>query len=69
MAKLSLASLSSSDLSGKRVFVRVDFNVPLDHAGIITDDTRAEFPISKNHLAEIDFNRTMKFQKFEGNRA
>lgn len=40
MAKLSLASLSSSDLSGKRVFVRVDFNVPLDHAGIITDDTR-----------------------------
>ena len=40
MAKLSLASLSSSDLSGKRVFVRVDFNVPLDQAGIITDDTR-----------------------------
>ena len=36
---------------------------------IITDDTRAEFPISKNHLAEIDFNRTMKFQKFEGSRA
>lgn len=36
---------------------------------IITDDTRAEFPISKNHLTELDFNRTMKFQQFEGDRA
>ncbi|HOP41219.1 MAG TPA: phosphoglycerate kinase [Geobacteraceae bacterium] len=28
------------DLSGKRVFLRVDFNVPLDENGNITDDTR-----------------------------
>jgi phosphoglycerate kinase len=28
------------DLSGKRVFLRVDFNVPLDANGNITDDTR-----------------------------
>ncbi|MBF2063784.1 MAG: phosphoglycerate kinase [Calothrix sp. C42_A2020_038] len=40
MAKKSLANLSASDLSGKRAFVRVDFNVPLDDAGNITDDTR-----------------------------
>lgn len=28
------------DFNGKRVFVRVDYNVPMDKAGNITDDTR-----------------------------
>ncbi|MFC6647435.1 phosphoglycerate kinase [Granulicella cerasi] len=37
MSKLSIRDL---DLSGKRVFIRVDFNVPLNKEGQITDDTR-----------------------------
>jgi phosphoglycerate kinase len=40
MPKKSIASLSAADLTGKRVLVRADFNVPVDDAGKITDDTR-----------------------------
>ena len=36
MSKLSIADL---DLAGKRVFMRVDYNVPIED-GRITDDTR-----------------------------
>jgi phosphoglycerate kinase len=39
VSKKTVANLSASDLSGKRVLVRADFNVPLDN-GNITDDTR-----------------------------
>lgn len=40
MSKKTIANLTSADLSGKRVLVRADFNVPLDGEGKITDDTR-----------------------------
>ena len=35
-----IKSIDDLELKGKRVFVRVDFNVPLDTDGSITDDTR-----------------------------
>ncbi|KAK3428433.1 hypothetical protein EUGRSUZ_F04463 [Eucalyptus grandis] len=38
--KKSVGSLKEADLKGKRVFVRVDLNVPLDDSFHITDDTR-----------------------------
>ena len=40
MAKKTVATLTDADVSGKRVLVRADFNVPLNDAGEITDDTR-----------------------------
>ena len=41
------------DLSGKRVFIRADLNVPQDDSGAITDDTRirASVPGIRDALA------------------
>ncbi|MBP0010207.1 MULTISPECIES: phosphoglycerate kinase [unclassified Roseofilum] len=39
MPKKTIANLLASDLSGKKVLMRADFNVPIDN-GSITDDTR-----------------------------
>ena len=40
MAKKTVASLTEADVSGKRILVRADFNVPQDDNGNITDETR-----------------------------
>jgi phosphoglycerate kinase len=37
---MKVPAIDQLDLSGKRTLIRVDFNVPLDKAGNITDDTR-----------------------------
>ena len=53
MAKKNLASLTAADLAGKKVLVRVDFNVPQDETGKITDDTRIRAALPTiNYLIE-----------------
>lgn len=37
---MPLKTIDALDLAGKRVFIRVDFNVPLDPQGRVTDDAR-----------------------------
>jgi phosphoglycerate kinase len=37
---MALKTIDQLDLAGKRVFIRVDFNVPLDASGKVTDDAR-----------------------------
>ena len=39
MSKLSISDL---DINGKRLFMRVDFNVPLDETGRVTNDSRIQ---------------------------
>ena len=44
--------LNQIDVSGKKVLVRVDFNVPMDKSGKVTDDTRV-----RASLATINYIR------------
>ena len=37
---MALRTIDALDLAGKRVFIRVEFNVQLDPQGRVTDDAR-----------------------------
>jgi phosphoglycerate kinase len=45
-----MKSIDQVDLEGKRVLIRVDFNVPVDANGVITDNTRI-----KAHIRTISY--------------
>ena len=38
-------NISTYDFSNKRALLRVDFNVPLDNNGNVTDDTRIKMAL------------------------
>ena len=52
---MGIRFIDGLDLKGKRVFIRVDFNVPLDSEGKITDDTRI-----RASLPTINFAREQR---------
>jgi phosphoglycerate kinase len=50
---MKIKSVEELELSGKRVFCRVDFNVPLDENGVVKDDTRIKRSLPTiNHALE-----------------
>ena len=51
---MEFKSIDELPLQGKKVFLRVDFNVPLDAKGKVTDDTRiqAALPTLKHALSQ-----------------
>ncbi|MEA2092125.1 MAG: phosphoglycerate kinase, partial [Campylobacterota bacterium] len=43
---MELLSIKNLDLAGKKIFIRCDFNVPMDEFGNISDDRRIRSAIA-----------------------
>lgn len=56
---MKIRSIDELDLSGKRVLIRVDFNVPLDKKGAVSDDTRIEAALPTIRHAAMKGARTI----------
>ena len=56
-----MMTIDNFNFAGKKAFVRVDFNVPVDENFVITDDTRirAAMPTLKKIIAAIIANASI----------
>jgi len=45
---MKIRTVDQLDLSGKRTLIRVDFNVPMDKAGNVTDETRLQAALPRS---------------------
>jgi phosphoglycerate kinase len=56
---MKIRTIDQMELSGKRVLIRVDFNVPMDKAGNVTDDTRIQAALPTIRQAAMGGAKTM----------